>query len=255
MLDLEKAKKDFLEYVEKFDKEDAMIELKRSHSLRVMELSTEIAKSLKLPQEEVELATLIGLLHDIGRFKQVQLYQSFKDLTSMDHGNFGVEVLKKDNYIEQYCTNPEWQKIIYIAIKNHNKFKIEEGINEKELLFAKIIRDADKLDIIFEATFLFFKGKEEMIEKMSISKEAKEMLLSGSVLNFSKISNINDLEELMNYLAFVYDIYFQYTLEVIKEKKYMDKIVNRFQFENKETKETIKQIQEKVNSYLEERCK
>lgn len=31
---------------------------------------------------------------------------------------------------------------------NHNKATIEDGLEDDELLFAKIIRDADKLDII-----------------------------------------------------------------------------------------------------------
>ena len=35
----------------------------------VLSLSTEIAKSLNLSDEEVDLASLIGLLHDIGRFE------------------------------------------------------------------------------------------------------------------------------------------------------------------------------------------
>ena len=36
-----------------------------------MEISKKIAESLKLTQEEIELATLIGLLHDIARFEKL----------------------------------------------------------------------------------------------------------------------------------------------------------------------------------------
>lgn len=36
------------------------------------------------------------------------------------------------------------------AIKNHNKYKIEDGLTSKEEFFAKLIRDADKIDILYE---------------------------------------------------------------------------------------------------------
>ena len=41
----------------------------------------------------------------------------------------------------------QYDCIIYKAINNHNKFEIERGLSERELLHCKIIRDADKLDI------------------------------------------------------------------------------------------------------------
>ena len=50
--------------------------------------------------------------------------------------------------IREFVLNNEYDSIIYKAIKNHNKYKIEEGLSEKEKLYSKIIRDADKIDII-----------------------------------------------------------------------------------------------------------
>ena len=40
----------------------------------------------------------------------------------------------------------QYDNIIKKAIYNHNKYKIEENLNDVELLHRKIIRDADKLD-------------------------------------------------------------------------------------------------------------
>lgn len=53
-IDLEKAKNEFLKYVENYDLEDENIKRKKFHSLRVMEISERIAKSLKLNQEEID---------------------------------------------------------------------------------------------------------------------------------------------------------------------------------------------------------
>ena len=37
--------------------------------------------------KEIELAGLIGLLHDIARFEQFTKYQTFNDRLSFDHGD------------------------------------------------------------------------------------------------------------------------------------------------------------------------
>lgn len=105
-IDLEKAKQEFLKYTEKFDLEEKHIKRKQLHSLRVMEISKKIAESLKLTQEEIELATLIGLLHDIARFEQYTKFETFNDLMSIDHADYGVEItVISENVYEQFMQN------------------------------------------------------------------------------------------------------------------------------------------------------
>ena len=58
----------FKTYVEMFDMNEPMIKLKYNHSLRVKDQCIKIAKSEKLDKKQIELAKLIGLLHDYGRF-------------------------------------------------------------------------------------------------------------------------------------------------------------------------------------------
>ena len=73
MIDLKKAKLVFNEYVNNYDQNDDKVILKISHTYRVMERCQEIAASLNLDDENIQLAGLIGLLHDIGRFEIDQL--------------------------------------------------------------------------------------------------------------------------------------------------------------------------------------
>ena len=47
---------------------------------------------MHLNEEDQQLAELIALLHDIGRFQQLRLYNSFSPDT-MDHAAFGVQLL------------------------------------------------------------------------------------------------------------------------------------------------------------------
>ena len=65
-IDIEKAKQEFIVYTEKYDLQNENIKRKQEHSLRVMQISEKLAKMLGLSKEEIQLATLIGLLHDIG---------------------------------------------------------------------------------------------------------------------------------------------------------------------------------------------
>ena len=108
---------------------------------------------LNLDKENIELAKLIGLLHDIGRFEQIKQYNTFSDKDSIDHGKLGVEILFKQGKIRNFIKSAKYDEIIKKAILNHNRKEIEKGLNPKELLHSKIIRDADKIDILYIMTF------------------------------------------------------------------------------------------------------
>ena len=64
----EHIKNTFQEYTDRYDSTDPKIKLKIDHTYRVADLCERIAKSLDLLQEDIDLAWLSGMLHDIGRF-------------------------------------------------------------------------------------------------------------------------------------------------------------------------------------------
>ena len=150
MIDIKKAEKVFMEYASLYDAENLMIKRKIEHTFRVEENSKLIAESLKLNEEESALATLIGLLHDIGRFEQQRIAKSYNDLkTGIDHASMGVKVLFEDEKIKDFIPDTrEYDQTIKNAIEYHNKFKVPDELSEKDKMFCKIIRDADKLDIL-----------------------------------------------------------------------------------------------------------
>lgn len=60
-------------------------------------------KMLGLSKEEIQLATLIGLLHDIGRFEQYVRFKNYGVIKEFDHGDYAVEILKKIwNFIKRW---------------------------------------------------------------------------------------------------------------------------------------------------------
>ena len=80
----------FTEYVSSYDLTNSDIKLKYNHSLRVMALSEKYAKILNFSTEDIELAKVIGLLHDIGRFEQLKIYKTYSDINSIDHAEYGI---------------------------------------------------------------------------------------------------------------------------------------------------------------------
>ncbi len=193
----------FKQYVSNYDLKNKKIKLKFEHSIRVMELSNKYAKKLNFTEKEIRLATLIGLLHDYGRFEQLKLYDSFDDKKTIDHADFSVVQLFDKNEIKKYWDEESDYELIKFAIKNHNKLKIENCHNEKYLKFAQLIRDTDKIDILnvyITEKFLNLQPTNE-----PITQKVKESFLKHQSINYEDIKNKND--RLLITLSFTFNIY------------------------------------------------
>lgn len=146
MIDIAHAKQEFEKYLDEYDREDEQTCLKIVHTYGVVKYAGEIARKMECSGEDVELAELIGLLHDIGRFEQIRRFHSFEPGT-MDHAVFGAELLfGEEKLIRRFVEDDKFDELIDAAIRKHSDFKLE-GIHDARTLFhAKLIRDADKLD-------------------------------------------------------------------------------------------------------------
>ncbi len=228
----------FNQYVKQFDMKEPHIRLKFHHSYRVMEFSKEIAQSINLTEEEVKLASIIGLFHDIGRFEQWKVYETFNDRKSVDHGDFGRKVM--EGLIDDLTTKKEEQTIIYKSIQNHNKYEIENGLSKKELLMAKIVRDADKLDIM----------KEQCILKKE--SEVKEILVNH-LWNHEKINSKyvdNQMDSLLRMLAFLFDFHFAYSYQFVLKEHIIEKVINLIEIYGHTN---LQDIQTNLINYTKER--
>ena len=244
MIDIENCKNEFLKYTKGFNLQNEGIKRKQLHSLRVMEESKKVAEALKLSKEDEKLAELIGLLHDIGRFEQYNRGNTYLNEMLLDHANLGVEVLVKDDYIKKYTNNENYISIILTAIKNHNKFKIEEDLNEEELLFAKLIRDADKLDILYEGTQIYWntQREKESVENSKISVKIEQQFKAERPVKKYGNERNDTVDGLLILLSYIYDINFKETLEIVEKEKYVDRILERFDFKDEKTKEQMENL-------------
>ena len=250
-IDIEIAKKQFKEYVKNYNPEDEKIEIKIGHILRVAENAKKIAQSLNLNQEDIEIAELIGLLHDIGRFEQIRLYHTFLDRDSINHAEFGVRVLFEEGLIRKFIETDKYDNIIKFAILNHNRLNIEDGLSEKECLHAKIIRDADKTDIytvLISDKKETIWGKEDLSEE-KISDDVYRQFLEEKLINYSTIKTPVDL--LLCHFKYVYDLNFKESKQIIKQNRYIDKLYERFTFKDEKTLKRYNEIYRLTKQCLE----
>lgn len=236
--------REFFNYVSNYNLKNRDIRLKFSHSFRVMKLQVKYAKKLGFSKEDIEIARIIGLLHDIGRFEQLRVYNTYDDNKSIDHANYSCTQLFEKGEIKRFVKNEEWYPIIEFAIRNHNKRVIEETHDERVLMHAKLIRDTDKIDIIY----LMGELKEIKIKptKQKVSKRVLEAFYNHEQIDKKWIKNRND-HSIVQY-AFAFDINNTICLKEIRKnyKKYA-----LIQKDNEVLMDAYKEVQK----YIKERLK
>ena len=234
----------FDEYVKKFDMNTIEINYKYHHSYRVMDNMVKIAKGLNLNKNDIKLAKYIGLLHDIGRFEQFSKHKTFKDI-QLDHGDYGVKIIKENDILKKINIKKEDYDVVYTAIRNHNKYIIEDNLKERELLFTKMIRDADKLDIIYVLSNP--KIREFIHEDDSkINEKLQKEFYKNKPLKYNDIKTNND--SIIVFLAYIYDINFNITFKIINDNKYYEIIYN-----NLKNKDRYIEYYNHLKEYLKER--
>lgn len=218
----------FLDYVDSF-KKDEEINRKVEHSFRVSKLCREIACYLGVNDELVDIAEFIGLTHDLGRFLQWSKYHTFKDKDSIDHAILSSEILFRDGYINRFNVNHKWDNMIKNAIENHSRYEISgDVIDDDELLMAKIIRDADKIDILFSLSNGDIDIKEDN-ERISVS--VIEEFLNKKSIKHNLVNNLSD--DILLKMGIIFNLYFDISLEIIYKNEVLDKIYDKIKYKDK----------------------
>ena len=230
MIDFKHAMNTFKNYLKNFDSQYGKIDLKIRHTYGVVKASEYIASKLNLDIEDIELAKLIALLHDIGRFEQIRQSDSFIDNKDMDHAVLGNDILFKNNLIRDFIEDNQYDSIISKAILNHNRLYIEEGLNKRELLHAKIIRDADKTDnfrVKAEEDFenIIDNSSKEILENDTISENIFKDFMSSRIIVREDRKTYMDFW--VSYLALIFDYNYKFGLEYTKEMNYINIIIDR----------------------------
>lgn len=212
-MNIDSIEKTFDEYTQEFDLSNYDIGYKYFHSYRVEHINNYLARKLNLSQEEIELATVIGLLHDIGRFKQLELFNNFDD-DNINHADLGINILFDVELIKIFDIPKKYYDAIYFAIKNHNKYEIETCPYNDILYQTKLIRDSDKIDILDRC--INYNEYPIKKDKSIISDTVKESFYQKRIIRKTERKTKSDAELLR--MALLYDINFDESIELIKEK-------------------------------------
>ncbi len=250
-MDRKKIREQFEQYVSEYDLTDPKILLKYIHTGKVAENCDRIAVSLDLSEEDRNIAWVIGMLHDIGRFEQLRRYDTFMDSVSIDHAMFGADLLFQEGLIERFELETAQYDLIETAIRNHSLYRLPEGLSEREELFCQVIRDADKVDI-FRANYetgmeAIYNVTTEELKRSSITPAVLDAFMEGhAVLRSLKQA---PLDHLVGHLALTFELVYPESRVIAQEQGYLWKLA-AFQSENPETEEKLRRIRERLKEVL-----
>ena len=254
----EYAKVHFDKYIrDNFDINNEIVLRKVKHSYDTVSIACYIANDLDLSAEDRELAKVIALLHDIGRFNQSRGYNNLVDAEkNVDHAVLGVKILFDNNLIREFVSDSRFDNIIKKAIINHNKYKLDtSSLESRELLHCKLIRDADKADNFKFKVFSNVKSMagitDDEIENSFISdKVYNDFMLRKTILNSDRKTAIDIW---VSYIAYVFDFNFSSSLRCIRDNNYINILIDRFCYRNSDTKCKMEKIRKLAIDYIDER--
>jgi len=257
---LNRLKKWFAEYVGGFytGGQDAYLDkhirLKEEHTARVCQEMRYILHGLKVRQADGLLAEAAALLHDVGRFEQFRRYRTYADPKSCDHGLLGCQVLCENGTLEG-LDEPE-KKILLDAVRWHGAKTVPSELEERSSYFCKLVRDADKLDVLGLLIDNFtryyrdpkhFDLEVEFADEPFVSPDVLKAVFSGQLVDYRQIRTLHDAQMVL--LGWVYDINFGPALVRILDKQYLDKIA-AFLPETPEVRRAVEHIFTYVRSRL-----
>jgi hypothetical protein len=226
--------------------------MKESHTYAVCGNAVLIAQGLALDERETELAEVVGLFHDVGRFPQYRDYRTFRDSISKNHAVLSAKVLLQEQILRGLPKRD--RNLILHAVSLHNVFSLPARLPERTLLHSRLIRDADKLDIwrIFIEILALPEAQRPtaaglgLPETKDYSAEILPILEQRRMVRLTELRTLNDFKLLQ--LAWIYDLNFLPSFRLVRDRD----IVSRLAVTLPRTDEVLRAT-DSVRSYVEER--
>ena len=225
----------FWPYVHSFECDDkfvtANLDLKKDHTEKVCHEMNLLTDSLSLSENDKLIALSIALLHDTARFEQFVKFKTYSDAKSFNHSLRAVEILRENNVLAHI--SPDETHIIEKAISCHGAIEICPNCDDNSLLFARLIRDADKIDIFRVAAknFLDYKDSPEgfvqdLPEENSdgYTPSVLQAVIDQRRVNYSELRTINDVKLLQ--MGWIFDINFPQSLLRIRRTGHLEVIMS-----------------------------
>ena len=249
----------FKEYVKGFDSDDPdvqkNIDLKRDHTFRVRDIIVDIGNSTGLNEDEMYIAEACALLHDIGRFEQYRRYGTFSDAASENHAAIAVRIIRKHDMLNNFPVKAA--KTIIRAVGCHNLPSVAVKNKKKWILFLKLVRDADKIDILYVVTEYyqnFASGTNRTLEldlpdTPDISDNIYNPIVNGKLALTKNLKTLNDFK--VYQMGWIYDLNFPKSYQLVKERNYLNKLRKALPELSKKADNILK----KTSNFVEDKLK
>lgn len=259
IIDRQRVIDEFKRYTDAYDISDDKVRLKVGHTYRVADNAEKIARSIELSEADVDLAWLIGMLHDIGRFEQLRRYNTFIDADSVDHAQFGADLLFEENLltrfvdVEQDLSKMEQDEaILEQAIRYHSMYRVPEGVSQRAQVFCDIIRDADKIDIYrvnveFPLESVYNTTTEELRSGVVSEEAFSDFKEHHAVLRKNRFSTV---DHVLGHISLFFELVYPCSARLVLEAGYMDKLLH-FESDNPQTMARFKEIRQEIAEYMQ----
>jgi len=218
------------------------------HTLNVCAHIINICESLSLSQYEKNLAETIALLHDLASFEQVWEYRQKQSA----HYSSATLKYADANNLFSGCTERE-HELIRKTIASHN-LKVLPISGDSEFLFlARLIRDADKLDLWRQMAEQSMQKNEPirqfiwplLPDKPELSDIILKTIGENATVLFKNVNTLDDFKLLQ--ISWIFDLNFTNSFRKLKKSKYIETIL----FSLPQIK-SIRIIYEAVDIYITE---
>ncbi|NJB67352.1 hypothetical protein GGQ74_000992 [Desulfobaculum xiamenense] len=222
----------FAAYVDRFhngdDADRANVDLKREHSLRVLDEARMITDSLgsDVGGGLVDLVHLAALYHDLGRFPQYERWRTFDDSVSANHGLLGLRALRESAALSQLPARA--RRVVQAAVALHNRRFVPPHLPRDIALALGVVRDADKLDIMrvmlahlepgAPANAVVTLGLADVPD--AYTPDVLDQLARRRLASYSQMRYFNDFRLML--LSWVYDLNFAASRRAFVERGHLD---------------------------------
>ncbi len=268
-IDRENVLRRFQEYTDAYDASDEKTALKIKHTYRVAGLCEQIARSEGMTKEEQDLAWLLGMLHDIGRFEQLRQYHTFIDADSVDHAALGAEILfgaggsgrqeegehsrnTAEGRIRQYVEDASEDALLETAVRVHSAYRVPEELDGRTSRFCHILRDADKIDILRVNLETPLEEIYNTTREVLAHAEVTEAVMESFRERHATLRSLKrtPVDHVAGHISLIYELVFPESFRLVKQQGYWERLL-AFPSENPKTIRQFASLRAEMQRFLD----
>ena len=167
----------------------------------------------------------------------------------MNHAAFGAKYLFQEDHIRDFIEDSSEDALMEKAIALHSAYELPLGLSERELLFCKLLRDADKTDIFrvyavyADHPEIIWNTAREKFEKSKMTGKVYEMALTKKSIPTSIKKEPLDFH--VGGLAMYFDVNFEVTRKLIRKQGYLARFMD-FHSQDEETEKQLSEVKKLI---------